>query len=183
MNEESRENNATLDAVTSNHTSLDEELKQSSTDLRKTNNSTSSQSSSSSTRPSSPPTYSTFSTARLTTTPKFSDRTKESVKETIKEPRPVFTAQDRVQELNDKSSNQNEADAEVASDPETQNGSIVIENPEYLRISWTTDSKKYRLNLYNGTENSPNFTSKIQIRHDSPNMYNITKFTVRGRPK
>ena len=172
--------------MNSNYTTLNEE-QEPSIDLRRLNESTSSRPSPS-TRPSSSSTYPTPSPA---TTPKFGDKnkeptresTKEPAKEQIKESRPGFIAQDRIQEVNEKAANQNDADGETAFDPETQNGSIVIENPEYLRISWTTDSKRYRLNLYNGTENSPNSTSKVQIRHDVPNMYNITKFTVRGRPK
>lgn len=36
-------------------------------------------------------------------------------------------------------------------EPNVANGTILIQNPEYLRISWKTENKRYRINLYNET--------------------------------
>lgn len=70
-------------------------------------------------------------------------------------------AQDRIQEdVDDSSDDDNVEDTEIAKS-NTQNGSIVIQNPEYLRISWTTDNRKYRFDSHhNNTENDVN---RVQI--------------------
>lgn len=178
-----KENNSTVEQMPANYNSSSEEVELSN-DLRKLDASNSSQLLPPSTRQ--PTTLSSSTIPRMTHStssvpPTSTPKSKET--KLSKEPKPVLSIHDRIHEVNDRNVYQNDDDGEEASDPETQNGSIVIENPEYLRISWTTDTKKYRLNLYNGTESNPNVTSKVQIRHEIPNVYNITKFTVRGKPK
>lgn len=58
-------------------------------------------------------------------------------------------------------------------EPHTQNGSIVIQNPEYLRISWTTENKKYRLNLFNSSDHSGR---QVHSRRETSSRHNFTRF-------
>jgi len=66
-------------------------------------------------------------------------------------------------------------DSDNTLEPQTQNGSIIIQNPEYLRISWTTENKKYRLNLYNSSDH---FARKVQSRREASSGRNFTAFST-----
>ncbi|XP_065202246.1 uncharacterized protein LOC135832732 [Planococcus citri] len=78
-------------------------------------------------------------------------------------------------------------------EPDTENGSIVIQKPEYLRISWTTENKKYRISPavnVNNHQNDDHWSLKSVIPSTSTNnstrsasssdVSNMTRFILQG---
>lgn len=96
--------------------------------------------------------------------------------------------------LDDDDDDENVADANQGSinivEPDTENGSIVIQKPEYLRISWTTENKKYRYNPaaasasnrnHNHNHNHDNWMEKsTTTTASSAEILNATKLTIQS---